>query len=727
MAEIQDKKFDLKLSEFINILNENDEYYPKRNDQDGPLFSMGKHIGTFFYDYKEQIIDALFNSEKYKGKVSFFKARAKIIEYFKNNVSELNKIKPGTRNPIDTVLDYYKSNKGVEDTFISVSINMANDGRLKRDDATSHYRHYVKYTDELPYDKDDYKNNAAERYASSSEKFLKALIMFDELPQDDKAKYVPKDASDFRTWARNPQDKLMFGSLSWRKEIDSNSEYPIKDEKEVLGLVQRNLMLPTLDTRVQLDESDLLTTSGHNLYSLYAVLDPITKIIVNSEFYIYDTESIDNERKPAGMIAVLKENKLSYDKAGVSKNLNQMKSASDAFVKSRYADINLRSVKPDELEFLRRINTALEATCSYEFPNRKVYDSIDFDSVDEKRIDKYNLPFLKRLKKYYLLKYFNDEEIERLMKFIGIDDNRESQIGYNYIDNRRFINLAIFFKTYIVEKLHMNLPFEMVVLDNLKRYYDGIAELDLFNGVSDSLFLNEFFTKENIERLQQEINELKTMQQKLEIENSKDLNKKENKKYTMDEIYSILKLFHSYKDDKDAIKNYNKKDVKFLWNLLNENTLLRNSIVHNVDLTIPKDILKDIHKFQKPLDKDELDKQIYEIRSGNKRVYFTMDGEDNIKIVKINESKGTFPDYDITDRYKTDLIKDRIDDSKGSDKIINVNYFDIYNKLYTITSGDREIIVPKATMRRLMQIKDPDEFEKEFDYIYRMQNNDKKL
>ena len=36
-------------------------------------------------------------------------------------------------------------------------------------------------------------------------------------------------------------------------------------------------------------------------------------------------------------------------------------------------------------------------------------------------------------------------------------------------------------------------------------YFDNIKDFDLFNGASNNLFLNNFFTKENVERLQKEI------------------------------------------------------------------------------------------------------------------------------------------------------------------------------------------------------------------------------
>ena len=53
----------------------------------------------------------------------------------------------------------------------------------------------------------------------------------------------------------------------------------------------------------------------------------------------------------------------------------------------------------------------------------------------------------------------------------------------------------------------MNLEFNSVVFNHLISYYDSIKGFDLFNGVSENIFANSFFTTENIERIQSEIKE----------------------------------------------------------------------------------------------------------------------------------------------------------------------------------------------------------------------------
>lgn len=489
MNEVEKKHFE----EYIKIITDDQDYEIAEDDQ-VKEFSDGNKIGKFFINYALDIVKLFFIDSNYKDKVKYFRARGKIIEYiaFKSTRD--------IRDARNIVLDYLNDQKNKEDIIRSVSISMTEDGEFKKDLARLVYNEYYNYSEEKKYAKETYMNNGAFLYAASCEKLLKASLIFNEFIFSDKYNFTP-DRSNFSKYKNknNNVKELIIGSTSWRKWINDKKNYDIRNERNALEFVKEGIFLPKLDERANLQRQDLLETSGHSLYSFYKLLDPITKAIIGSEFYIYDVENPDNKRKNAAMLAVLKEN-LTYDKAGTKKTEDDLKKNSDQFVHARYADIDLTSVKPDELEFLKRLNTSISNYISYRFPTIKEHDKTDYND-DLKVLEGKNLPHLDKVTRHNFITYFSESEINKLEK----DLINENKYHLGYLEQREMLHLAIFFKHYMVTRLNENIPFEDVVCDNLYKYFESIKGFDLFDGVSDNIFLNSFFTKENIDRLNEEI------------------------------------------------------------------------------------------------------------------------------------------------------------------------------------------------------------------------------
>lgn len=499
-----------KISEYISLLL-NDSSFEIKTDEQVKSFSNGKKIGTFFTEHHKEFIDRFFKDERYKSKISTFKARAKIIDYM---VSIGGKAIKKVQESYDQVLSYLCNYNNIEDIVRCVSISMSEDAYKKYKSAMEDFMEAYNYDDNSEFNLETYMNNSGMSFAMSAEKVFKSLIIFNECIRSKKYTYAPSSHADIVA-NNNGEKNLIIGTTKWRQMLNKKGEYgAIRSEASLLDLIKENTPLPTLDKRVFIEE--LKSTSGHDLFSLYRLLDPISKLIVNSEFYIYDPNNPDNRDKGVGMYAVLTQ-PIQYDQAGTSDIAQNLEEYSDDFVKARYADIDLNNVKPDELDFLKRIATALKDYCTYKFPIGKKYDSMDFSKMDTEflnetvvietangsyKISKY--PFfgkLDKVSKYYLISNFKQEEIDILNEYLKqLQDN-----GLDYIQVEQFLNLAIFFKQFVVEKLKMELTFEVIVLNNLSKYFDNIKDFDLFNGASNNLFLNNFFTKENVERLQKEI------------------------------------------------------------------------------------------------------------------------------------------------------------------------------------------------------------------------------
>ena len=519
-----------KLIEYFNLLINDDNFEIKTEEQE-ISWSNGKKIGTFFSEHHKEIIERFFDDSQ-KDKIKTFKARAKIIDYMMSIGGKKTK---KIEESYDRVLAYLNDYSNIEDIIRCVSVSMSSDGAEKYKSAM------VTYMEAYNYDEDTsenylevYVNNAGMSFAMSSEKIFKSLIIFSECLKSRKYTYAPRNYSD--VVSNNNGDKnLIIGTSKWRKELNKKGAYgAIRSEESLLELIKENIPLPTLDKRVNI--KSVKSTSGHDLYSLYQLLDPVSKLIVNSEFYIYDPNNPDNRNKGIGMYAVLTQN-LNYQQAGTEDVVQNLEEYSDDFVKSRYADIDLNNVKLDELDFLKRIATALKDYCTYKFPIGKKYDKMDFLSVDMSYLDStidvknengiYTVaryPYFSKLdkvSKYYLLSNFDKNEIEQLNNYL----EKLQKSNFDYIQVEQYLNLTIFFKQFVVEKLKMHLSFEKTVLYNLTRYFNNIKDFDLFNGVSNNLFLSSFFTRENVERLQKEIESKKIFN----IEKNTDLSKKVSK------------------------------------------------------------------------------------------------------------------------------------------------------------------------------------------------------
>lgn len=542
-----DKNFDKKLEEYINLLINDDSFNIKENEQNR-TFSNGKKMATFFIDHHEEIVQKLFVNIDYKEKVLYFKARSKIIDYI---ISHNTKKISSSR---DIVLNYLQNKDNIEDIVRCVSISMVNGASHLYKDAFYNYMEYYNYNHDDEFDIQDHMNSSARDYAMASEKFLKSCLIFSECRKAEKYIYSPKELSELNKWrSKNKKNKkIIVGSSEWRQELNKNGDYgDIRSEISLLMLIKDNIInditqktsqylpagyhdVPNIDSRFYITNDEIKTTSGHNLYSLYKFLDPIDKIIINSEFYIYDTQNPINERKSIGMLAILTEN-IQYDQAGTNNIIKDLQSYSDDFIKARYADIDLNNIKPDELEFLKQLTTALKGYCEYKFPLRKKHDKIDFTSVDIEVLNimeqviydrgKVNFtpkyPYfykLDKISKYYLLKYFEENEFKNLNDYCKKIYNSD-----NPIECEQFLNIVIFFKYFFIEKEHKKINFEKNIFDKLHEYYKCIKKFDLFEGKNDNLFLNNFFTEENIERLQKELYLKKNNQLKDRLKRLKEL------------------------------------------------------------------------------------------------------------------------------------------------------------------------------------------------------------
>lgn len=529
--------FEQKIKEYFDLLIKDNSFVIEAQDNER-TFSNGKKIGPFFSENHKEIITRLFVNPKYKGKVEYFKARAKVIDYISSH--NVKKIKESC----DIVLEYLKDEQNIEDTLRCVSVSMSNDSNEKFDVAQGLYMKYYQYTDEDEFDIEDHLNNSGKNFAEASEKFLKAFILFSEGIKNERYTYSPSNIDELNRerLKKDIEKKLIVGSSRWRSKLNKKGEFAVlRSESSILSLIKERinnheLVLPSLDKRLFLEEEDLLSTSGHNLYSLYQLLDPISKAIINSEFFVYDKNNPDNKNKQIGMLAILTED-LEYGRAGTQDINKELQDNSNAFVNARYADIDLDNVKPNDLEFLKRFATALQAFCRYKFPLRKKYDKIDFESFNLEKLNeeiiygennqykKQKYPFfykLDKVSKYYLLKYFDTNELDIFNKYC----ETLYQKGLDYLQCEQFVNLAIFFKHYIVNNLKEDLFFEIVVFDNLMKYFNSIKDFDLFNGETNDLFANEFFTEKNIKRLKKEVElttKLERKSKKISFEERKQL------------------------------------------------------------------------------------------------------------------------------------------------------------------------------------------------------------
>ena len=465
-------------------------------------FSDGKKVADTFVLLQKEIIDFLFVNDENKSKVCYYVARSKILDFLAK--SSLKKID----SSVSALLKYLKENK--EETFRMVSMDMAESVKLKAEDAFRHYMEYFNYNSESRYSKSTYVNASAKDYAESIEKAIKATIIFNDAKRNEKYYFTPDEKSelDENRRKKDKEKRLIAGSSLWRKTIGDKTS-PITKEVTLLELIKEGL--DASDPRFFLTEDDLKVNSGHGLYALYKLLDPVTKAIVNSEFYIYDLESPYNIRKPVGMVAVLNDD-IAYDKAGTKEQDEHFNESNDAFTRARYAEMNLENVTEDELDFLKRLGTAMEAYCDFKFPDTKKYDQIKFDYVKINEMEnKYSIfSKLDLVSKHYLCSYFTEEEINALNDFYTV-------LTLSDLEKDCFLNLAIFFKYYLVVKKKMNLEFNSVVFNHLIIYYDSIKDFDLFNGVSENIFANSFFTTENIERIQSEIKEAQKKQRKFKV------------------------------------------------------------------------------------------------------------------------------------------------------------------------------------------------------------------
>jgi len=524
-----------KMNEYIEFLVKDNSFVVEEQDNERS-FSNGKKIGPFFKENHKEIIRRLFVDHKYKGKVEYFKARAKVIDYISShNVKSI-------KDSCEIILKYLKEQQNIEDTLRCVSISMSNDGNIKFDIAQQLYMEYHKYDDDTEYDIEDYLNNCGESFAKAAEKLLKSFIIYNEGINSPIYTYSPLNIEELKSERvkKDSDKKPIIGSSRWRKELNQKGKYgALRSESSILGLIKERinnheLVLPNLDKRLDLNERGLLSTSGHNLYSLYQLLDPVSKALVNSEFFVYDQKNPDNKNKSIGMLAILTEN-IEYGRAGTQEINKDLQENSNAFVNARYADIDLKNVKPNELEFLKRLSTSLQAICKYKFPLRKAYDQIDFEKYDIEKLNeeivygennqykKAKYPFfykLDKVLKYYLMKYFDAKELDIFNKYCETLYER----GLNYIQCEQFVNIAIFFKHYIVNNLNEDLFFETIVFDNLMKYFDSIKDFDLFNGETNNLFANEFFSEKNVARLKKEVEitkKLDTKYKKITIEERK--------------------------------------------------------------------------------------------------------------------------------------------------------------------------------------------------------------
>ncbi len=532
-----------RVIEYINLLLKNTSFQVKSDEQEYS-FSDGKKISSFFIDHHKEIVNRLFSNSEEKTNTRNFIARAKVIDYMMSIGSKQIK---RIEDSFNLVLLYLNDFNNIEDIIRCVSISMSEDGDIKYEKAMTEYMDAYNYNDSFKYSLETYMNNSGMDFAMSIEKVFKSLIIFRECLKNGKYTYSPSNYQE-AVANKNGDNNLIIGTTKWRESLNKKGGV-IRSEASLLELIKENTQLPTLDKRVFIER--VKSTAGHDLYSLYQLLDPVSKLIVNSEFYIYDPNNPDNRDKDIGMYAVLTKN-IQYHQAGTSDIEQSLDKYSNDFVKARYADIDLDSIKPDELDFLKRLATALNAYSIYKFPISKQYDGLDFTKVNFDYLDstitvnskkgQYKIlkyPFfckLDKVSKYYLLLNFNFEEIDLLNDHI----KKMQANNYDYIQLEQFINLAIFFKHFVVENLKMQLEFEDIVLNNLLQYFDNIKDFDLFNGASNNLFLNSFFTKENVEKLKNEIETLKQNKSKKEdlIKSSTKQDKSINDK--IDEFIEML-------------------------------------------------------------------------------------------------------------------------------------------------------------------------------------------
>ena len=356
-----------RVREYIELLFKPD-FVVSEQDQT-TTFSDGKKVADTFVLLQKEIIDFLFVNDENKSKVCYYVARSKILDFLAK--SSLKKID----SSVPTLLKYLKENK--EETFRMVSMDMADSVKYTAGIAFSIYMDYYNYNSDSRFSKSTYVNKSAKEYAESIEKACKAAILFNDAKRNEKYYFTPDEKSevDENRKKKDKEKRLIAGSSIWRKAIGDKTS-PITKEITLLELIKEGL--DARDPRISLTEGDLKVNSGHGLYALYKLLDPVTKAIVNSEFYIYDRENPYNIRKPVGMVAVLNDD-IAYDQAGTKEQDEHFNESNDAFTRARYAEMNLENVTEEELKFLKRLGTAMEAYCDFKFPYTKEYDHIKFN------------------------------------------------------------------------------------------------------------------------------------------------------------------------------------------------------------------------------------------------------------------------------------------------------------------------------------------------------------
>ncbi|MBQ6476983.1 MAG: hypothetical protein IJI43_00920 [Bacilli bacterium] len=410
-----------------------------------------------------------------------------------------------------------------EKEFMKVASNMTTSAKIRSKNADDNLN-FSKQTDDSA-EASQARNLAGEYLCFGGELLEKSNIVYDDFSRSPIFNQSSEQdvTVEGKTFTAYP-----VGSPEWHGAISAldggNASKIISDPKAILKYIipqssgdPRSTLTNDPRFASSFQTLDLATEkpTGHSLYAYYQLLGPIAKTLVNSEYYSYTND----EEKYAIFALLTDDSILGINSDNIttmpSELMNYLDSNKDASVKLRYSSTSARDVDEKDLKFIIEYFNSLLAVGNYRFPNYEKYANIDFDryNCDDLNIDEFSK--LDRMQQYYLKNNFSNDELNELYK--SMSDSKDADI---------FLNMSIYLKNYVNEKLKIDLNFDEKVFDRVKAYCSIVKAFRPFNNDTKRLCDNEqFSTNDKKQYYIVQLNKLQEEKRKKEIRKIKLLTK----------------------------------------------------------------------------------------------------------------------------------------------------------------------------------------------------------
>lgn len=336
---------------------------------------------------------------------------------------------------------------------------------------------------------------AGENFAFATEIALKSGLIYDDFRKNPRFNSPIKASIEIK-------EKIIkvpsVGSRDWHDILAGNvSDFKyIQSPKVILNMLAEN---NPLDKRVvEFEKAKALGASnpffslayngekpsGHSLYAYYQLQNPVARALIDTEFYCYVEEEFQYT-----IYALLTTDNLIDNSSGqstimpeeVMKKLGKLK---DAAVELRYASLSMKNLKPEDLKFLKEFSSSVVSVSEYRFPLPKKYAQIDFDEFPYRDLGFSWFNELDKMSKYYLQKNFNPKEIISLKEFID-------KLIISPQDIRIFLNVCLYFKNIVKEKLQIDLDFQTEQYSRINNFCQAIKSFQAFSSNSKRLQQNQ--------------------------------------------------------------------------------------------------------------------------------------------------------------------------------------------------------------------------------------------